>query len=270
MKIGCCLPGNFQAPGHVGEVTLLSALEEGYRYVLDVGYDYIEFNVGGIAGMTEAEFEQAVQLHKDGKLTIEACNCFIPGSIPLVGENADQAVITAYLEKALPRMAALGVETVVFGSGAARKIPEGTSAAQAQEQLDWFMRTAEKIARNVGITIVIEPLNRGETNVFLSVQEGGEVARRLDLPNLKLLADVYHMYKENEPINTVIRNGDLLRHIHVAEPVKRTAPEDCAYLRQFSAALREAGYDGRVSIEGSLPEFAEELRQVQPLMRDLF
>ena len=270
MKIGCCLPGNFQMPGREGETTVLTALEDGYRYVLDAGYDFIEFTVGGIAGMTEEEFTQAVQLHSIGKLTVEACNCFIPSSLPLIGEQADRAAILAYLEKVLSRMAALGVETVVFGSGGARKIPEGTPAEQVREQLDWFLCMAEKIARDMGTTIIIEPLNRGETNIILSVQEGGEIVRRLDLPNLKLLADVYHMYKENESVDTIVRNGALLRHVHVAEPVNRTVPEDCDYLRLFSAALREVGYDGRVSIEGNLPNFAEEICQVRPLMRKLF
>ena len=270
MKIGCCLPGDFRAPGYEGETTIVTALEQGYQFLLACGYDYLEFHVGGIVGMTEEEFAAAVELHQQGKLTIEACNCFVPASLPLIGPDRDPVAIREYLEKAFNRMAKLGVEVVVFGSGGARRVPRMTCMRNAWEQLDWFMTTAEEIARSVGITVVIEPLNRGETNVIFTVQEGLKIAKRLDLPNLKVLADVFHMYLEDESLDVIGACGDMLRHVHISDPVKRTPPEDCEYLRETADALRKAGYTGRVSIEAGFSDFVSQVQQAQPLMRELF
>lgn len=252
------------------ENSFVKSLVDGYRYLLESGYDYIEFHVGGIANMSEEVFQEAVACHEQGKLTIESCNCFLPANLCLIGEAVDQEALTAYLRNALPRLEKLGVKTVVFGSGRARTIPEGTPAEQADAQLAWFLRQAEGVARLHGITIVIEPLNHCETNNILTVTEAAEIVRKLDLPNLKLLGDVYHMHTEQEPAAVLSRNGDILRHIHVCDPVKRTAPEDCDYLRQISQELHKAGYEGRVTIEAVMPEFATQVRQVQPLMRELF
>ena len=272
MIFGICLPGNFKLPDSVaaGETDQLRALVDGFRFIREVGYDYLEYSVGNLLALSDEDMEKAVAFHHRGLLKVEACNGFIPGSLPLVGDQADTAAIRAYLEKALGRMAALGVEIVVFGSGAARRIPEGVSPAQAQAQLDEFLTLAESIARPLGITVVIEPLNHKETNSLLTVTESGGVVRRLKLPNLKLLADLYHTYVENEPPQVLIDNADILRHVHVAEPEHRTIPVEHPYLRACGEALRQAGYEGRVSIECGCQDFMAEVTGALPVLKRLF
>ncbi len=272
MKIGCCMPGNFTLPDsafpELGET--LRALVDGSRFLREAGYDYLEFNVPALVNLSDADMAQAEALRAKGLLCLEACNGFIPGTIPLTGPDRDPAQIRAYLEKALSRLGRLGVEVVVFGSGGARRIPDGFDRETALAQLDEVFRTAEAIARENGVTIVIEPLNRNETNCIPTVTEGAAIVRRLNLPNLKLLGDAYHMYVEGEDPAVLSDNRDILRHVHVAEPVNRTVPVDCPYLRQVSKALRESGYTGRVSIEGRLTDLPREVREAQALMRDLF
>ena len=272
MKFGICLPGNFKLPDSIaeGETEQLRALVDGYRFIREVGYDYLEYSVGNLMALSDEDMEKPGAYSRQGLLKVEACNGFIPGSLPLVGDRADTAAIRAYLEKALGRMASVGVEIVVFGSGAARRIPEGVSPARAQAQLDEFLTLAESIARPLGVTIVIEPLNHKETNSLLTVTESGGVVRRLNLPNLKLLADLYHTYVENEPPHVLIDNGDILRHVHVAEPEHRTIPVEHPYLRACGEALRQAGYEGRVSIECGCQDFMAEVTGALPVLKRLF
>jgi sugar phosphate isomerase/epimerase len=51
-----------------------------------------------------------------------------------------------------------------------------------------------------------------------------------------------------------------VRHVHMANPVKRTFPQrsDEFDYAPFFAHLRTVGYTGRVSIEASSPDFARE------------
>lgn len=272
MRFGVCLPGNFTLPNSPAEgcIEQIRALVDGYRFIQEVGYDYIEFGVGNFANFSEEDMAKAVAFYEKGLLKVEACNGFIPGTLPLVGDQADLAAVRAYLEKVLPRMASVGVKVVVFGSGGARRIPEGVSAEQAQKQLDEFMTLAESIARDVGITIVIEPLNHKECNTLLTVTESAAVARRLNLPNLKVLADLYHTYVENEDPQVLIDNADILCHTHVAEPESRTIPVDHPYLRACGEALRKAGYNARMSIECGTKDFAAEVTGALPVMKELF
>ena len=272
MKYGFCLPRGFAMPNSAAAGTShqLRSFLDGYRLMREIGYDYMECAVGHLVSLTDEEMEQAAACHRDGLLTVEACNSFIPGTLPLVGPQADWNAIESYLRNALSRMAQVGVKTVVFGSGAARKIPEGITLEEAMVDLDRFMTLAESIARPLDITVVIEPLNKGETNVIHTVAAGGEIARRLNLPNLKLLGDSYHMYLEGEDPNVLYENRDILKHIHVAEPVGRVNPKDGLYLRQCGEALKKAGYEGRVSIECNYRNFEEEIRVSFPFLQKLF
>ena len=272
MRFGVCLPGNFTLPNSPaeGQTEQIRALVDGYRFIREAGYDYIEFAVGNFANFSEEDMALAVDYYKKGMLKVEACNSFIPGTLPLVGDQVDLEAVRAYLELVLPRMASVGVQIVVFGSGGARRIPEGVSAEQAQRQLDEFMTLAEGIARRVGITIVIEPLNHKECNTLLPVSEGAVAARRVNLPNLKLLADLYHTFVENEDPQVLIDNADILCHTHVAEPVNRTIPVDHPYLRACGEALRKAGYNARMSIECGTKDFASEVIGALPIMKELF
>ena len=274
MRIGCCIVGGpFVPPGaEQREYTPLETLVNAYRFIRETGYDYMETPVARILNLSDEEMAQAAELYKRGEFRVEVTNCFIPGSLPLIGEKADHAAIHAYLEKVMPRLEAVGVEYVVFGSGAARRFPDDMPVEQAQAELEAFMTEAEAVARAHNITIVIEPLNRGETNSILSVSAGGEIARRLNLPNLKLLADSYHMELEQEPLTSLVENEDLLRHVHVAEPQRRKIPnrEGGAYLRTFGAVLSGTSYQGRVSIECRYEDFVEDLRFAYPFMREVF
>ena len=272
MRFGVCLPGNFTLPNSPaeGQTEQIRALVDGYRFIQEVGYDYIEFAVGNFANFSEEDMALAVDYYKKGMLKVEACNSFIPGTLPLVGDQVDLEAVRAYLELVLPRMASVGVQIVVFGSGGARRIPEGVSAEQAQRQLDEFMTLAEGIARRVGITIVIEPLNHKECNTLLTVSEGAVAARRVNLPNLKLLADLYHTFVENEDPQVLFDNADILCHTHVAEPVTRPNPVARPSQRACGDALRKAGYNARMSIECGTKDFASEVIGALPILKELF
>lgn len=272
MRFGICLPGNFtladsQVPD---EAPLIRALVDGYRFIQEVGYDYLEYAVPHFDALSPEEMDRVVDYYHRDLLKVEACNGFIPGSLPLVGDQADLTAVRTYLEKVLPRMASVGVKIVVFGSGGARRIPDGVSPEQATEQLDRFLILAESIARPLGITIVIEPLNHNECNVFLTVSESAKTVRRLNLPNLKVLADLYHCAVEQEPPQVLLDNRDILFHTHVANPDGRTIPVDHPYLRACGQALQQANYSARMSIECGCRDFAADVTGALPIMREMF
>lgn len=221
------------------------------------GFDYVEVALNGLAACSDEELEAFVGALRENDIPCEAANCLFPGSIKLCDESFDESAIEEYLEKALARAKAVGVDTVVFGSGASRKIPEGFSREKAVSQLEVVCRKyLDPIAAKNGITIVIEPLNKGETNIFNSVEETMVFVERLSLGNVKCLADTYHMDVEAEPYSNVRLAGDALRHTHIANPDGRVMPleGDKNDYKPFMSYLREIGYNGRLSVEAGIPE----------------
>ena len=273
MRIGCCLPGGSFMPQGEKEVpaSTFEVLLAGDKAVMEAGYDFSESTLGMILSLTEEEADRLAKAKAEGNFHLEACNCFIPGSLPIcAGEK--RAELRDYVEKAMARMQKLGVETVVFGSGGARRIPDGMDRATAMEEIANFLTMCNDVAQNYGVTVVIEPLNHKECNVLLTVAEGAELARRVDLPYIKLLADSYHVFVEDEDLSHIWENKDILRHIHVAEVPDRVYPgrDGGEYLKKFAQALRQAGYEGRVTVECGFTDFLPEMQAAGKFLLDVY
>jgi len=265
MRFGiCCGPGSF-APQVEGEP--LSAVPRLMETLMAAGADYVEFGVAAVAPESpEEEFEKLRSAMASYPIRVEAFNSFIPGSYRITGPDADHARALGYCGAALPRCKALGGAVVVLGSAGARKSPDGFDHARAERQFIEFCRALGPVAEENAIDIAIEPLNRQEDNLLLSVEHGIRMVDEIGHPRIQLLADLYHVSQEKEPVEHVAAAGRRLRHTHCAD-LGRAAPgfaesgeED--FLGFFSN-LRRAGYDARCSFEGAFTDIES---QAKPLL----
>lgn len=252
MRIGCC-----------------AGLDK-IDVVQEAGYDYIEPPVGTVLPeRPESEFEAVLAAMAGYTIRPEAWNCLVPGDIKLTGPSVDLYRIERYLRTAFSRIAKLGGEVVVFGSGGARNIPEGFDVTMARGQILEFIALCGAVAGEHSLTIAIEPLNRKESNVINSVAEAVEFAEMAARPEVKALADLYHIDEEHEPLSHVARAGSYLAHCHTAD-TGRYAPGSGAYDHVgFFRAMKEAGYDKRVSIECGWNDFDSELKPTLHFLRSV-
>ena len=171
------------------------------------------------------------------------------------GEQAHGAIGTRGLQLLLGRhadhrAAQAGIQRIVFGSGAARHIPEGCASERAREQFTTLLSDLVPLARRNHLQVVLEPLNPGECNFITKVRAAAEIVRAVADPAIRLLADLYHMARAGETPADLAAVTDLLAHVHLAEHAERTAPGVAGDdFRPFLAVLRRAGYDQRMSLE---------------------
>jgi len=215
-----------------------------------LGYDYVELPLAQVASMPEAAFEQEVlgRLEAAG-IGCAACNNLFPASVRLTGPEADPGRISEYVHRALARAARAGAKVVVMGSSGARNLPDGVAPPQGYRDLARALGILAPAAGALGMAVAIEPLNRLESNILNSYLSALYLAALSGEPGVGALVDAYHFGMGNEPL------GDLLAcppaHVHYAELLGRTLPERPGpFGRAFFAQLKEAGYDGRVSLEG--------------------
>ena len=236
------------------------------------GFDYVELSATEIAGLSDADFDAAAARLKQAGVATPAANLFVPQTIKVVGPDVDRAQQTAHVTKVMSRLSALGVQVLVFGSGGARRVPDGFSRDEAWTQLVDFSRRAAEEAKLHGITVAIEPLRRQETNIVNTAAEGLELVNAVNHPNFQLMIDFYHLASEHEDPAIVLKARDHLRHLHVANPQGRVFPqkwEEYDYA-PFFANLRAIGYDKRISVEASTQNFATEAPQSIALLRRAF
>ncbi len=215
------------------------------------GYDYIEVHVQKhLAPESEdAAFERILADLKKSPVPTETANCLLPGNLKITGPQVEQDRIVRYMEKVFARAERAGVRVIVFGSGAARTIPEGFDPREGWHQLIGFGRLIGPLAHLHGVTLAVEPLNRRETNVFTTVAETARYVREVNHPAVCLLVDSYHWSRDNDSPEAIVEAGDLLCHVHVGTAGRMAPGLEPHDFGPFFRALKKAGYDGRISIE---------------------
>ena len=234
------------------------------------GFDYVETNASRVAALTDEEFQKLVAQVAQMKIPLAASMSFIPGAVKLTGPDVDPAKQMTYVTGVLGRLKQLGVKVVVFGSGGARRVPDGFSKEEAIAQLVDFCRRIAPVARDNGITIVVEPLRKQETNIINTAREGLALVKAVDRPEIRLLVDYYHLTEEGESPDIIADAGPLLAHAHIANPKGRVFPlsaDESAY-EGFFSNLCKIGYQGRLSVEASTKDFATEAPQAVALLRN--
>lgn len=236
------------------------------------GYDYVEASVAPTLRPEQPEGEVLPGLRERlgaSALVPEAFNVFLPGDLKVVGPGVDAGRQERYLGAAFARVAALGGQIVVFGSGGSRNVPEGFDRAEAERQIVEFLRRAGPLAAAHNVTVVIEPLNRGECNIINSVAEGVQVAQTVNHPNIKVLSDLYHVALEGQSFEETRAAGTWLQHVHVAGAEGRRAPnaQDVESLAPFFRVLKEMNYGGRVSVEGGWTDLPSQAAETLDALR---
>jgi sugar phosphate isomerase/epimerase len=105
-------------------------------------------------------------------------------------------------------------------------------------------------ARQYGVLLIYEPLNRYETNHCNTVDQGLALLARLSTQNVVLLADLFHMNIEEVDVAAALRaGGKHIGHVHYVDSNRR--PAGCGHtdFAPIVAALREIGYAGYASAE---------------------
>ena len=128
------------------------------------GYDYFEWSVSGLLHPLEGDevFQEALAEVKAVGLPCPVVNVFIPGAMKITGPEVNHPALQSYVTTALCRAEIAGVAMIVFGSGAARRIPEGVERQLAWDQLVEFCAWLAPAAEQHGVTIALEPLNVAE------------------------------------------------------------------------------------------------------------
>jgi sugar phosphate isomerase/epimerase len=236
------------------------------------GWDYVEEGVQALLqGLTADEQWQGLAKAKASALPAPAANLLVPASLKITGPDADlDGKLRPYLERVTRRANQVGMQILVFGSGGARNVPDGFDRDRAKQQIIDFARVAAELAGREGVTIVAEPLNRGECNVINSVAEAMEYVRAVDHPNFRCLVDSYHLWLEDEPLENVAAAMPWIAHVHVADKDGRVAPGESgsADYRPLFGVLRRGGYRGRISVEASNFDVAAAGQRVLRYLKD--
>jgi D-psicose/D-tagatose/L-ribulose 3-epimerase len=240
------------------------------------GFDYCEPTVVKTMSLSEEEFAATRAKVDAGRVRVESMNVLLPGDMKVVGPAVDHTTLDPYIQKALARAQAFGAKVVVFGSGGARRVPDGFPPDQAWKQLQDFLRMMgdEIDRRNYGFVIGIEALRKQESNIVNLTADAYQLSVDTNHPKVKIICDFYHLASEREDPKILLKVKDRLVHLHFANPCNNRAfpldPAECPEYGPFFANLRAINYQGRLSLEANTRDFESDAPAGLATLRKLY
>jgi len=158
---------------------------------------------------------------------------------------------TEYLKGCVGATAAIGAESfsgVIYSAHArpAKKRPTGEIWQRAADAL----REAGEVARDLGVLIGIEPVNRYETFLVNTCSQALRLKEMIGLDCVKIHLDTYHMNIEEKSFHdaTVLAGDDLI-HCHLCENDRGIPGTGSVDWDGVFSALSEIGYAGNAALE---------------------
>ncbi len=119
--------------------------------------------------------------------------------------------------------------------------------------VNWLAAALEELgprAATRSVPLLLEPLNRYETNIFNRTADAHAFLSKLKTQNVKLLCDLFHMNIEEADIAAALKlAGPKVGHVHFADSNRHAAGYGHTNFAPIAAALREIGFAGFISAE---------------------
>jgi protein FrlC len=228
-------------------------LEETIRRIARIGYDGIE--IGAAAPHAFPAYLSA-ERRRDIKRVLVDNNLAVSAMLPAPGggpgfnvasplREERRAAIEQYKEVA-QLCSDLGGSILLYVAG---WVIYGTEWKQAFEWSREALVEIGQAAADLGMTVVIEQ-NPADGNLLESIDDGIEMMRAVDAPNVKLMFDTIHaMYRNEVPTDYVYRMGPDLRYVHISDVDRLPPGQGRGDFIGLVQALKDIGYDGWLSME---------------------
>ena len=215
--------------------TGFNGVEISLRHATDLDADWLE-NILADTGLDVSAFAS-------GRLCLEERICLSdtsPAMRKKVFENLS----------AILRLAAHFHAPVIIG-GVRGKLTGSQDQKTEQRAcaIGTLLRCAQ-VADDLGTHLLLEPINRYETNFINSAQDGLDLIEDIGHPAVKLLLDTFHMNIEEVDLCATIRKvGGRLGYMHFADNNRLAPGQGHIDFPAILRALAEIGYSGFISAE---------------------
>jgi hydroxypyruvate isomerase len=210
-----------------------------YGRLRDMGYEGVEMvgpdrmNAAGEAGM-----------HIINLTTFQDC---MPRGLNRPEEHPR---LLPRIREAMNWAATQNIDAVIVFSGNRMGQNDDDGLNHCRTALEALMPEAERL----GVTLLLEVFNMYDHEDYQADNSryAFNLARAVNSPRMKVLYDIYHMEMMGERVaDTLVRNIDLVGHLHVAEAGNRSCPRPNGAIpyERIVSAVTAAGYNGYWGME---------------------
>lgn len=221
---------------------------EGGKYAIEktakAGFDLIEILLPNSMDFNSKEVKQQL---KYNNLDV-VCSLNLPkeAHIPFYPEVAEKLI-----KRAIDKTSEL--ETDFLGGVLHGGIGVFSGNPLTENESEIIVEVWNKVAdyaKEKGVNIGIEPINRYESYVCNTAENVLDLIKKTDKDNLFLHLDTFHMnIEENNFYDPIILAGNKLKHVHITESHRGMLGEGTVNWNELFRALKEIDFEGNLVLE---------------------
>jgi sugar phosphate isomerase/epimerase len=245
-----------------------ASLEEKVTFLESIDYDGIELHEASSLQRSAADLATVFEGSPVRPTTIDGARSLLS---PLPAERAASLAQLRGRLELCGRLRAVAVLLVpIFGPPQLPDLsPYHTPVELERELLLAALKELAPVAEQHDAVLMLEPLNRYETHLVNTLDQGADYCRRVNRPGVRIMADFFHMNLEEADIAASIRGAvPFVRYVHVADSNRKQPGRGHLDFRPGFRALKDAGYDGYLGVECGLIGTAQDaLRETALFLR---
>jgi sugar phosphate isomerase/epimerase len=215
-----------------------------------IGYDAIELNMGSPAEVDAQALKEGLKRHGLAAISIATGAAYFEEGLCLTADAAEDR------RKAVERI----LRQCEFGASIGAKVLVGMMRGRldpdpdkASRQRAWFVESLERCAagaREAGAALLIEPMNRYETNFLPTVAETLTFLDSCGRSEIGLLLDTFHMNIEEADIGTaLVRGRGRIDVVQTVDSNRRAPGMGHIDFAEIITVLKAGGFEGYLSVE---------------------
>mgnify|MGYP001192237265 CR=1 FL=1 len=232
-----------------GPWVLWDNLADGFKKAAEFGFDSLElFTDGPKAGVPD-ELHNLLNQTGMGLGAVGTGAGKVLNGLTLTDKNPDiRAKAISFIRDMIDFGAQYNAPAIIGSM-------QGSHGEQVsrEQAISWLQQSLEELGQHAssrGVTLIYEPLNRYETNLFNHYLDACELLDQLSTNGVSLLADLFHMNIEEDDIADSIKKGSRhLGHVHFADSNRRPVGNGHTNMEPIAQALKDVGYEGCISAE---------------------
>lgn len=215
--------------------TRLDAVEISMREADELDANWLEKRL--------AELNLCVSAFATGRMCLEDSLC-------LSNTNPDIRMQVTKRLIELIKLAARFKASLIIGGVRGKLLGEIDRQAEQRASAIDTIRLCAGVAQDLGVFLLLEPINRNETNFINTSLDGLAFIKEIDHPSIRLLLDTYHMTIEGEdPCIAIRKAGDRLGYIHFADTNRLPPGKGQINFLAIIQTLADIGYRGFITAE---------------------
>jgi len=224
--------------------------EQGTETAAELGYDGIEFSLCDPEPSLLDAIRKGVRAKGLAVAAIATGQSYYNDGLSLTsGEPGVQASLFERMKTFIGFLAEWSGSLIIGGVRGKFTGDPQTWPDQRRRAID-AVRTYAEHAAPLNVRLVIEPINRYETNFIHTVEEALKFIGEVGSANVGLLADTFHMnIEEVSMAGALTEAGSKLEYVHFPDSNRLAPGQGHIDLRSLARVLRRVRYAGYVGAE---------------------